>query len=225
MRPRPLPSSDSPPLLARISPLPAARRRKGAPRPYGMGLRPTLPPPCRSRVEAGPGPAHVAPINEQVAKAEQAVPGKASVKRNRFVTLIGGDKTVNRDLDAKAGRWQGSRATPPTCPTPRRSSSSAPSASCGGSRKSFRCSSRPARPADLAPQARVHRGSPRGRVRRPRGHPLRREAHRVDPALRPDRAANAPPRSEQGARFSPPKTPPRRLTRRLRPVCRPRTAH
>jgi hypothetical protein len=31
------------------------RRRKGAARPYGMGLRPTLPPPRRSRMEAGYG--------------------------------------------------------------------------------------------------------------------------------------------------------------------------
>ena len=41
-------------------------------------------------------------IDEQVAKAEAAVAGKASVKRNRFVHLTGGDKTVNRDLEAKA---------------------------------------------------------------------------------------------------------------------------
>ena len=41
-------------------------------------------------------------IDEQVAKAEAAVAGKTPVKRNRFVTLTGGDKTVNRDLEAKA---------------------------------------------------------------------------------------------------------------------------
>jgi hypothetical protein len=41
-------------------------------------------------------------IDEQVAKAEQVVAGKASVKRNRFVQLTGGDKTVNRELEAKA---------------------------------------------------------------------------------------------------------------------------
>jgi Transposase DDE domain len=41
-------------------------------------------------------------INEQVAKAEQAVAGKASVKRNRFIQLDGGTTSVNRELEAKA---------------------------------------------------------------------------------------------------------------------------
>ncbi|MFB9728715.1 IS1634 family transposase [Haloechinothrix salitolerans] len=41
-------------------------------------------------------------IDEQVAKAEKAVAGKAAVKRNRFVQLSGATKTVNRDLEAKA---------------------------------------------------------------------------------------------------------------------------
>ena len=41
-------------------------------------------------------------IDEQVAKAEKAVDGKASVKRNRFIKLTGADKSVNRDLEAKA---------------------------------------------------------------------------------------------------------------------------
>ena len=41
-------------------------------------------------------------IEAQVAKAEQAVAGKAPVKRNRFVKLSGGDRSVNRQLEAKA---------------------------------------------------------------------------------------------------------------------------
>jgi Transposase DDE domain len=41
-------------------------------------------------------------IDEQVAKAEHAVAGKAPVKRNRFIRLVGADKSVNRDLEAKA---------------------------------------------------------------------------------------------------------------------------
>lgn len=41
-------------------------------------------------------------IDEQVAKAERAVAGKVPVKRNRFVTLAGGDKKVNRELERKA---------------------------------------------------------------------------------------------------------------------------
>jgi transposase len=49
-------------------------------------------------------------IDEQVAKAETAVAGKAPVKRNRFITLAGATKSVNRDLEAKAralAGWKG----------------------------------------------------------------------------------------------------------------------
>lgn len=41
-------------------------------------------------------------IAQQVEKAENAVAGRASVKRNRFVKITGGDRTVNRDLETKA---------------------------------------------------------------------------------------------------------------------------
>jgi transposase len=41
-------------------------------------------------------------IDEQVAKAEKAVAGKAAVKRNRFIRLTGGTRSVNRHLEAKA---------------------------------------------------------------------------------------------------------------------------
>jgi hypothetical protein len=41
-------------------------------------------------------------IDEQVAKAEKAVEGKTAVKRNRFVQLAGGTRSVNRTLEAKA---------------------------------------------------------------------------------------------------------------------------
>ncbi len=41
-------------------------------------------------------------ISEQVAKAETAVAGKAPVKRNRFITLTGAEKRVNRQLETKA---------------------------------------------------------------------------------------------------------------------------
>jgi hypothetical protein len=40
-------------------------------------------------------------IDEQVAKAEKAVAGKTPVKRNRFVQLSGGTRTVNRELEEK----------------------------------------------------------------------------------------------------------------------------
>jgi hypothetical protein len=41
-------------------------------------------------------------IDEQVANAERAVAGASPVKRNRFVQLTGGTKSVNRTLEAKA---------------------------------------------------------------------------------------------------------------------------
>lgn len=49
-------------------------------------------------------------IDEQVAKAEKAVAGKVPVKRNRFIKLVGADKSVNRALEAKArtlAGWKG----------------------------------------------------------------------------------------------------------------------
>ncbi len=49
-------------------------------------------------------------IDQQVAKAERAVAGKEPVKRNRFVTLTGGDKAVNRELEAKARALAGFKA-------------------------------------------------------------------------------------------------------------------
>lgn len=49
-------------------------------------------------------------IDEQVAKAEKAVAGKTPVKRNRFIKLTGGDKSVNRELEAKARGIAGLKA-------------------------------------------------------------------------------------------------------------------
>jgi hypothetical protein len=49
-------------------------------------------------------------IDEQVIKAERAVAGKAPVKRNRFIKLVGADKSVNRTLEAKVrtlAGWKG----------------------------------------------------------------------------------------------------------------------
>jgi hypothetical protein len=49
-------------------------------------------------------------IDEQVAKAEKAVSGKVPVNRNRFIKLVGVEKSVNRALEAKArtvAGWKG----------------------------------------------------------------------------------------------------------------------
>jgi hypothetical protein len=52
-------------------------------------------------VQGRPGPRTLRGIDEQVTKAEQAVAGKTPVKRNRFVQLSGGTRTVNRELEEK----------------------------------------------------------------------------------------------------------------------------
>ena len=49
-------------------------------------------------------------IDEQVRKAADAVAGKTAVKRNRFVRLEGGSKSVNRELEAKTRTLAGWKA-------------------------------------------------------------------------------------------------------------------
>ena len=49
-------------------------------------------------------------IDEQIAKAQRAVDGKAQVKRNRFIKLTGATKSVNHELEVKAralAGWKG----------------------------------------------------------------------------------------------------------------------
>jgi hypothetical protein len=46
-------------------------------------------------------------IDEQVAKAEKAVAGQVPVRRNRFIRLSGGTRTVNRELEQKARNLAG----------------------------------------------------------------------------------------------------------------------
>jgi Transposase DDE domain len=58
-------------------------------------------------------------IDEQIAKAEKAVAGKVPVKRNRFIRLVGADKSVNRTLEAKAralAGWKGYATNLAACP-------------------------------------------------------------------------------------------------------------
>jgi Transposase DDE domain len=46
-------------------------------------------------------------IDEQVAKAQAAVDGKAPLKRNRFITVTGEHRSVNRELETKARELAG----------------------------------------------------------------------------------------------------------------------
>ena len=63
-------------------------------------------------------------IDQQIAKAENAVAGKAPVKRNRFIALRGAEKSVNRILEAMAralAGWKGYTTNLTSAPTARRS--------------------------------------------------------------------------------------------------------
>jgi hypothetical protein len=57
-------------------------------------------------------------IDEQIAKAEKAVAGKEPVKRNRFITLTGATKSVNRELEAKARGLAGLKGYVTNIPNP-----------------------------------------------------------------------------------------------------------
>lgn len=54
-------------------------------------------------------------IDEQIGKAEQAVAGKAAIKRNRFVSSPAATEPSIAIWRPKGGRWPASRATSRTC--------------------------------------------------------------------------------------------------------------
>jgi len=57
-------------------------------------------------------------IDEQVVKARRAVDGKAPVKRNRFIQITGGEKTLNQDLIDKARTLAGIKGYVTNLPQP-----------------------------------------------------------------------------------------------------------
>jgi hypothetical protein len=125
-------------------------------------------------------------IDQQVAKAENAVAGKTPVKRNRYVRLAGATKSVDRALEAKnralAG-IQGLRHQPAQPRPERRDRRLRPAAERRAQLPDEQ--NRPRRPADLPPHPRVDRSPPDHRLRSPRPQPLDREHHRlVDPEVR-----------------------------------------
>jgi hypothetical protein len=128
---------------------------------------------------------------EQVAKAAKAVAGLAPVKRNRFIQLDGGVKSVNRELEAKARSLAGVKGyvtNLAACPdgAPVRDRLVSPALR---DRKIVPDGEeRPAGQADLSPQARLHRGPPDDRVRRARRQPVDRGPDRlVNQEIRKDR--------------------------------------
>lgn len=159
-------------------------------------------------------------IDEQVAKAQLAVDGKVAVKRNRFITLTGAEKSINRVLETKARALAGLKGyvTNIANPTPKLVIGSLPPALAhrGGVPD---VQARPGRPSDLPPQARVNRSPPHDRVRRAPGQPVRRGPHRLDhQELRAHRAPlpnHRDPRRETHSHSR--RTAPARATRRPQP--------
>jgi hypothetical protein len=126
-------------------------------------------------------------IDEQITKAENAAAGKTAVKRNRFVQLSGGTRSVNRTLEAKArapGRAEGVRHQPRRLPRRHpdhgrvRDRRLPPTLS--HRKVASHVQTRPASPADLPPPARLHRSASDDRIRRFGGQPLARRPDRLD---------------------------------------------
>ena len=177
---------------------------------HGPESRPAAPQrPSTSTRPTGPDAVCTA-STQQVAKAEKAVAGQAAIKRNRFVTLTGGTRTVNRELEAEgpnAGRLEAVRDQPRRR-RPGLGDRRLPPAVAHRARLPH-VQARPASPAGLPPQTRIHRRPPCRRVRCP-GHFA--TASRPGPAGRSRSssahyAATAPSRSTPAATPSPPKTP------------------
>jgi hypothetical protein len=83
-------------------------------------------------------------IDEQVAKAEKAVAGKAPVKRNRFIKLTGATKAVNRQLETKARALAGLKGYVTNLDTT--AESSTPTTGCSRSRSRSACPNTTCRP-------------------------------------------------------------------------------
>ena len=128
-------------------------------------------------------------------KAEQAVAGKAPVKRNRFIQLSGGTRRVNRDLEDKARALAGIkgyvtnlRACPDGTPVTAEFVIGAYH-QLFQIEKSFRMSKSDLQARPIYHRtARLDRSPPDHRVRRPGGQPLDRAPDRlVHPQVREDR--------------------------------------
>ena len=153
-------------------------------------------------------------IDEQVAKAEQAVAGKAPVKRNRFIQLSGGTRSVNRELEDKARALAGIKGyvtNLAACPdgTPVTAEFV-----IGAYHRLFEIEKlpdgqkRPAGPTRLPPPARLDRSPPDHRLRRPGTSAAGSSTRPAGPSASSSRppAATAPSRSRPAP--APPPSPP-----------------
>jgi hypothetical protein len=165
-------------------------------------------------------------IDEQVAKAENAVAGKAPVKRNRFIALTGATKSVNRALEAKAralAGGQGVRHQPARRRLRRLVRDRRLPPAVADREVVPDVQARSAGPPDLPPHQGLHRGPPDRGVRRPGRDPVGRGPDRVvhqevrphrpplphhpDPGRRADHHRSRPPTRRPHRR--PPRNPPR----------------
>ena len=120
-------------------------------------------------------------IDEQIAKAQRAVDGKAPVKRNRFIELTGETKSVIRDLEAKARALAGGKGYTTNLTGQLEQFVIGAYHQLWRIEKSFAdVQARPAGPAYLSPQTRIDRGPPEHRVRRDGRQSLDRARNRLE---------------------------------------------
>ena len=119
-------------------------------------------------------------IDQQIAKAEQAVAGQAAVKRNRFVQLTGATKSINRQLEAKARALAGLKGYVTNLEAPTAEYVMGAYHQLWQIEKAPHVQVRSTRSADLPPQTRLDRGPPHHRVRRPRGQQMARARDRME---------------------------------------------
>jgi Transposase DDE domain len=144
-------------------------------------------------------------IEQQVAKAEKAVAGQAAIKRNRFVTLSGGTRTVNRELETKARTVAGWK------PYVTNIVDADPAWVIGAYHQLVAhrarlpdVQTRPTRPAGLPPQTRIHQRPPRRRLRRAGNLPPHRSPDRLDDQEIRPRPPPLPDRQDQHRQPHPP---------------------
>ena len=169
-------------VAARTTPAPRSPTGTSSPSP-GPPAPPTSAVTRSSTTSTGPtGPAaRCAGSTSRSPRPRRPSPARRPVKRNRFVQLTGGTRTVNRDAGGQGprpGRAEGLRHQPAGLPgrhpghrrvRDRRLPPAVPD------REELPdVQARPAGPADLPPQARLDRSPPDHRVRRPRRQPLDR---------------------------------------------------
>lgn len=92
------------------------------------------------------GPAYDPRDRRTGPEGQEAVDGHAAMKRNRFISSPAPLRAL-ANRRPKAAHWRAGRATPPTAPNSPSTPSSAPTTSCGASRRRSGCPSTTCLPA------------------------------------------------------------------------------